>query len=114
MVYNFLLQINKRGENVDEKIQKLDAELVRYKEQIKKTRPGTLETVKARAMRVLKQKRCMKVSVICYTIRHSTLIKFHLLLKESKMLNKQYVLEMLLSCHELAVSFCFDYLTGHR
>lgn len=53
-----LLQINKRGENVDEKIQKLDAELVRYKEQIKKTRPGPAqEAVKARAMRVLKQKK---------------------------------------------------------
>ncbi|KAG6434209.1 hypothetical protein SASPL_105832 [Salvia splendens] len=51
-------RINKRGENVDEKIQKLDAELVRYKEQIKKTRPGPAqEAVKARAMRVLKQKK---------------------------------------------------------
>ncbi|EPS74302.1 charged multivesicular body protein 5, partial [Genlisea aurea] len=51
-------QINKRGESVDEKIQKLDAELARYKEQIKKTRPGPAqEAVKARAMRVLKQKR---------------------------------------------------------
>ncbi|KAH7674851.1 Snf7 family protein [Dioscorea alata] len=50
--------INKRGENVDEKIRKLDAELTRYKEQIKKTRPGPAqEAVKARAMRVLKQKR---------------------------------------------------------
>ncbi|XP_068663374.1 vacuolar protein sorting-associated protein 60.1-like [Aristolochia californica] len=51
-------RINKRGENVDEKIKKLDAELSRYKEQIKKTRPGPAqEAVKARAMRVLKQKR---------------------------------------------------------
>ncbi|GFP93076.1 charged multivesicular body protein 5 [Phtheirospermum japonicum] len=51
-------RINKRGDNVDEKIQKLDAELARYKEQIKKTRPGPAqEAVKARAMRVLKQKR---------------------------------------------------------
>lgn len=51
-------RINKRGENVDEKIKKLDAELARYKEQIKKTRPGPAqEAVKARAMRVLKQKR---------------------------------------------------------
>ena len=53
-----LLQINKRGETVDEKIIKLDTELARYKEQIKKTRPGPAqEAVKARAMRVLKQKR---------------------------------------------------------
>jgi charged multivesicular body protein 5 len=52
------LQINKRGESVDEKIKRLDAELARYKEQLKKTRPGPAqEAVKARAMRVLKQKR---------------------------------------------------------
>ncbi|XP_038977095.1 vacuolar protein sorting-associated protein 60.2-like [Phoenix dactylifera] len=51
-------KINKRGEIADEKIKKLDAELARYKEQIKKTRPGPAqEAVKARAMRVLKQKR---------------------------------------------------------
>lgn len=51
-------RINKRGESVDEKIQKLDAELARYREQIKRTRPGPAqEAVKARAMRVLKQKR---------------------------------------------------------
>ncbi|CAL5322121.1 unnamed protein product [Camellia sinensis] len=51
-------RINKRRETVDEKIKKLDAELARYKEQIKKTRPGPAqEAVKARAMRVLKQKR---------------------------------------------------------
>ncbi|XP_057539367.1 vacuolar protein sorting-associated protein 60.2-like isoform X2 [Amaranthus tricolor] len=50
--------INKRGETVDEKIKRLDAELARYKEQLKKTRPGPAqEAVKARAMRVLKQKR---------------------------------------------------------
>ncbi|XP_010262995.1 PREDICTED: charged multivesicular body protein 5-like [Nelumbo nucifera] len=51
-------KINKRGETVDEKIKKLDAELSRYKEQIKKTRPGPAQdAIKARAMRVLKQKR---------------------------------------------------------
>jgi charged multivesicular body protein 5 len=51
-------QITKRGDTVDEKIKKLDAELARYKEQIKKTRPGPAqEAVKARAMRVLKQRR---------------------------------------------------------
>ncbi|KAL6989191.1 hypothetical protein U1Q18_014944 [Sarracenia purpurea var. burkii] len=50
--------INKRGETVDDKIKKLDVELARYKEQIKKIRPGPAqEAVKARAMRVLKQKR---------------------------------------------------------
>jgi len=51
-------RINKRGETVDEKIKKLDVELSRYKEQLKKTRPGPAqEAIKARAMRVLKQKR---------------------------------------------------------
>jgi charged multivesicular body protein 5 len=43
---------------VDEKIKRLDVELSRYKEQIKKTRPGPAqEAIKSRAMRVLKQKR---------------------------------------------------------
>ncbi|XP_074310783.1 vacuolar protein sorting-associated protein 60.2-like [Silene latifolia] len=51
-------RITKRGDSVEDKIKKLDAELARYKEQIKKTRPGPAqEAVKARAMRVLKQKR---------------------------------------------------------
>lgn len=51
-------RINKRGENVDEKIKRLDAELVKYRDQIKRTRPGPAqEAVKARAMRILKQKR---------------------------------------------------------
>ncbi|KAH0462875.1 hypothetical protein IEQ34_007457 [Dendrobium chrysotoxum] len=51
-------RINKRGDTVDEKINKLDSELARYKEQIKKTRPGPAqEALKARAMRVLKQRR---------------------------------------------------------
>ncbi|CAA2970018.1 charged multivesicular body 5-like [Olea europaea subsp. europaea] len=51
-------RINKRGDTVEEKINKLDAELAKYKEQIKRTRAGPAqEAVKARAMRVLKQKR---------------------------------------------------------
>ncbi|XP_028790566.1 vacuolar protein sorting-associated protein 60.1-like isoform X2 [Neltuma alba] len=51
-------RIIKRGDILDEKIKKLDAELSRYKEQIKKTRPGPAqEVVKARAARALKQKR---------------------------------------------------------
>ncbi|WVZ71869.1 hypothetical protein U9M48_020401 [Paspalum notatum var. saurae] len=51
-------RINKRGETVDEKIKKLDEELARYKEQIRKTRPGpSQEAIKARAIRLLKHKR---------------------------------------------------------
>ncbi|XP_049387347.1 vacuolar protein sorting-associated protein 60.1-like [Solanum stenotomum] len=51
-------RINKRGDTVEEKIKKLDVELARYKEQLKKTRPGPAQdAVKSRAMRVLKQKR---------------------------------------------------------
>eukprot|EP00252_Welwitschia_mirabilis_P023237 TRINITY_DN6535_c0_g1_i1.p1 TRINITY_DN6535_c0_g1~~TRINITY_DN6535_c0_g1_i1.p1 ORF type:complete len:237 (+),score=78.68 TRINITY_DN6535_c0_g1_i1:255-965(+) len=51
-------RINKRGDTVDEKIKKLDVELTKYREQIKKTRPGPAqEAVKARAMRILKQKK---------------------------------------------------------
>ncbi|XP_027104709.2 vacuolar protein sorting-associated protein 60.2-like [Coffea arabica] len=51
-------RITKRGDTVEDKIKKLDAELARYREQLKKTRPGPAqEAIKARAMRVLKQKR---------------------------------------------------------
>ncbi|CAL9198481.1 unnamed protein product [Musa hybrid cultivar] len=51
-------KVSQVGVTVDEKIKKLDAELARYKEQIKKTRPDPAqEAVKARAMRVLKRRR---------------------------------------------------------
>lgn len=51
-------RINKRGDSVEDKIKKLDAELCKYREQLKKTRPGPAqEAIKARAMRVLKQKK---------------------------------------------------------
>ncbi|CAH2074111.1 unnamed protein product [Thlaspi arvense] len=50
--------INKRGESVEDKVKRLDVELCKYKEQIKRTRPGPAqEAIKARAMRVLKQKK---------------------------------------------------------
>ncbi|THU53742.1 hypothetical protein C4D60_Mb10t17650 [Musa balbisiana] len=52
IIWFFCFLINRRGVTVDEKIKKLDAELARYKEQIKKTRPDP-----AQAMRVLKRRR---------------------------------------------------------
>ncbi|KAM0849159.1 hypothetical protein ACQ4PT_053909 [Festuca glaucescens] len=51
-------EVNKREESVDEKVRKLDEELARYKEQIRRTRPGpSQEAIKARAIRLLKHKR---------------------------------------------------------
>lgn len=51
-------KINKRGDVADEKIKRLEAELLLFKEQIKKTKPGTAQDLlKARALRVLKQKK---------------------------------------------------------
>ncbi|KAG5387213.1 hypothetical protein IGI04_038683 [Brassica rapa subsp. trilocularis] len=50
--------INKRGESVEDKIKKLDVELCKYREQIQKTRSGLVQqALKARAMRLLKQKK---------------------------------------------------------
>ncbi|KAI5080689.1 hypothetical protein GOP47_0003872 [Adiantum capillus-veneris] len=51
-------KINMRGDIADEKIKKLDAELLLFKEQIKNTKPGTAQNVlKARALRILRQKK---------------------------------------------------------
>lgn len=50
-------QINKRGESVEDKVKRLDAELCKYKDQIKRTPGPAQEAIKARAMRVLKQKK---------------------------------------------------------
>ena len=51
---------------MEEKVKRLDAELCKYKDQIKRTRPGpALEAIKARAMRVLKQKK-MSVFSFCF------------------------------------------------
>jgi len=47
-----------RGDTIDEKIRKLDAELLKHKEAIKKTRPGPAqEAAKQRALRVLRQRK---------------------------------------------------------
>ncbi|GLJ49589.1 hypothetical protein SUGI_1051910 [Cryptomeria japonica] len=51
-------ELNKRGDVVNEKVKKLDAELTMFKEQLKKTRPGpSHNALKARALRILKQKK---------------------------------------------------------
>ncbi|KAK3546279.1 hypothetical protein QTP70_025723 [Hemibagrus guttatus] len=50
--------VDSRAESVDKKIARLDAELVKYKDQMKKMRDGPSKNmVKQKAMRVLKQKR---------------------------------------------------------
>lgn len=50
--------VDTRGESIDKKIARLDAELVKYKDQMKKMRDGPSKNmVKQKAMRVLKQKR---------------------------------------------------------
>ena len=50
--------MDSRAESIDKKISRLDAELVKYKDQIKKMREGPAKNmVKQKALRVLKQKR---------------------------------------------------------
>ncbi|CAN9506385.1 unnamed protein product [Ophioblennius macclurei] len=50
--------VDSRAESIDKKIARLDAELVKYKDQMKKMRDGPSKNmVKQKAMRVLKQKR---------------------------------------------------------
>uniref|UniRef100_A0A8C0V146 Charged multivesicular body protein 5 n=1 Tax=Cyanistes caeruleus TaxID=156563 RepID=A0A8C0V146_CYACU len=53
-----MLKVDSRAESIDKKIARLDAELVKYKDQMKKMREGPAKnTVKQKALRVLKQKR---------------------------------------------------------
>ncbi|XP_074550007.1 charged multivesicular body protein 5 [Halichoeres trimaculatus] len=50
--------VDSRTESIDKKIARLDAELVKYKDQMKKMRDGPSKNmVKQKAMRILKQKR---------------------------------------------------------
>ncbi|KAM3860668.1 charged multivesicular body protein 5 [Diretmus argenteus] len=50
--------VDSRAESIDKKIARLDVELVKYKDQMKKMRDGPSKNmVKQKAMRVLKQKR---------------------------------------------------------
>mmetsp|Transcript_4534 Transcript_4534/g.8966 ORF Transcript_4534/g.8966 Transcript_4534/m.8966 type:complete len:199 (+) Transcript_4534:579-1175(+) len=50
--------MDKRGESLDQKIMKLDKELARYTEQMKKMKPGPAkQSVQKRAVAILKQKK---------------------------------------------------------
>lgn len=51
-------KINLRGDKVDDKIKVLDEQLAKFRDQIKRTRPGPAQdAVKRRALQVLKQKK---------------------------------------------------------
>ncbi|KAG8181740.1 hypothetical protein JTE90_028278 [Oedothorax gibbosus] len=53
-----IANVDSRAESIDKKISRLDAELVKYKDQMKKMREGPAKNmVKQKAMRVLKQKK---------------------------------------------------------
>lgn len=50
--------MDSRAESVDKKVQRLEQELVKYKDQMKKMRDGPAKNaVKQKALRVLKQKK---------------------------------------------------------
>lgn len=54
----FTFQVDSRADNIEQKVQKLDTELRKYKEQLAKMREGPAKnSVKQKAMRVLKQKK---------------------------------------------------------
>lgn len=54
----FEYQVDSRGESIEKKIQKLDIELKKYKDQMSKMRDGPSKNmVKQKALKVLKQKR---------------------------------------------------------
>jgi charged multivesicular body protein 5 len=58
--FQFLIhfQVDTRAEGIDKKIQGLDAELRKYKDQMAKMREGPAKNaVKQKALRVLKQKK---------------------------------------------------------
>ncbi|XP_035212791.1 charged multivesicular body protein 5-like [Stegodyphus dumicola] len=53
-----IANVDSRAESIDKKIARLEAELVKYKDQMKKMREGPAKNmVKQKAMRVLKQKK---------------------------------------------------------
>jgi len=53
-----ITSVDSRVDGLDQKIKKLDAELVQYREQLKKLKPGPAQNgVRQKAMRILKQKK---------------------------------------------------------
>ena len=60
-------QLDKRGATLDDKIKRLDAELAKHRDLIRRARPGPAqEAAKRRALTVLKQKRLYE-SCLLYT-----------------------------------------------
>ena len=53
-----MYQVDSRAESIDKKIQKLEADLVKYKDQMKKMREGPAKNaIKQKAMHILKQRK---------------------------------------------------------
>lgn len=66
--------IDSRGESIEKKISKIDQELAKYSDQMKKMREGPAkQAVKQKALRVLKQKKPTNRSEKCFRTSHSTL-----------------------------------------
>ena len=54
--------MDSRADSVDKKIARLDAELIKYKDQMKKMRDGPAKNaVKQKALRILKQKKMLVI-----------------------------------------------------
>lgn len=57
-VITLSLQVDSRADGIEQKVQKLETELRKYKDQMAKMREGPAKnSVKQKAMRVLKQKK---------------------------------------------------------
>ena len=64
MLYILSVQADDRTESIEKKINLLDKELLKYKNQMKKMRDGpSKDLVKQKAMRVLKQKKMCVVFI---------------------------------------------------
>lgn len=64
--YCFLFQVDSRADNIESKVTKLEGELRKYKDQMAKMREGPAKnSVKQKAMRVLKQKKMYESFYFC-------------------------------------------------